>query len=375
MVLPPGIDKRTGLQAALSDLSLSAHNTVGIGDAENDHALLALCEVGVAVGDALPSLKERADWVTQGGAGEGVVELATALVDDDLAFLEKRVTRHHLTLGMRESGGPFSLPPYGKGILIAGPSGSGKSQTTTTFLAELMEHGYQACVIDPEGDYGGIPGAVTVGSQEHPPSLDEVIQVLQIPTTQVVVNLLAVRLSERPRYFASILVRLQELRSRTGRPHWLLIDEAHHLLPAAWAPAPLTLPQNLVSFVAVTVHPEMVSTAALSMIDTVIARGPDPEDTLLRYARAVNIAPPAFPSPTGALEGQGAVLAWEPRSPAPPERVAVRRAKLVHHRHERKYAHGELGPRQELLLSRRGWGAQPASPQSAALSADCRWHR
>ena len=40
MVLPSGINKATGLAAALSELSLSPHNTVGIGDAENDHAFL-----------------------------------------------------------------------------------------------------------------------------------------------------------------------------------------------------------------------------------------------------------------------------------------------------------------------------------------------
>ncbi|TIU09247.1 MAG: HAD-IIB family hydrolase, partial [Mesorhizobium sp.] len=40
MVLPSGVNKATGLAAALEDLELSAHNVVGIGDAENDHAFL-----------------------------------------------------------------------------------------------------------------------------------------------------------------------------------------------------------------------------------------------------------------------------------------------------------------------------------------------
>jgi HAD superfamily hydrolase (TIGR01484 family) len=38
MCLPPGIDKASGLRAALEQLKLSAHNVVGIGDAENDQA-------------------------------------------------------------------------------------------------------------------------------------------------------------------------------------------------------------------------------------------------------------------------------------------------------------------------------------------------
>ena len=45
---------------------------VAVGDAENDHAFLTCSGCGVAVANALPALKERADLVTQcdHGAGE-----------------------------------------------------------------------------------------------------------------------------------------------------------------------------------------------------------------------------------------------------------------------------------------------------------------
>lgn len=49
MVLPQGINKATGLREALNTLRLSLHNCVGIGDAENDYAMLDACELGVAV--------------------------------------------------------------------------------------------------------------------------------------------------------------------------------------------------------------------------------------------------------------------------------------------------------------------------------------
>ena len=49
MVLPPGVNKATGLTAALKQLELSPHNIVGIGDGENDHAMLTLSEYAVAV--------------------------------------------------------------------------------------------------------------------------------------------------------------------------------------------------------------------------------------------------------------------------------------------------------------------------------------
>ncbi|TIX75382.1 MAG: HAD-IIB family hydrolase, partial [Mesorhizobium sp.] len=56
MVLPSGVNKATGLAAALEDLGLSAHNVVGIGDAENDHAFLRAVGFGVAVANALPKV-------------------------------------------------------------------------------------------------------------------------------------------------------------------------------------------------------------------------------------------------------------------------------------------------------------------------------
>jgi hydroxymethylpyrimidine pyrophosphatase-like HAD family hydrolase len=92
MVLPAGVTKRTGLSTALEQMALSLHNVVGIGDAENDHGLLAACECGVAVANAIPALAERADWVTASPRGAGVVELVDRLLDDDLASLARR---HH----------------------------------------------------------------------------------------------------------------------------------------------------------------------------------------------------------------------------------------------------------------------------------------
>ena len=101
MVLPSGINKAAGLGAALEQLGLSPHNVVGIGDAENDHAFMSMCECSVAVANALPMVQERADYVTRGDHGAGVVELIDMIVADDLAELEPRLARHHLLLGTR----------------------------------------------------------------------------------------------------------------------------------------------------------------------------------------------------------------------------------------------------------------------------------
>ncbi len=84
MVLPAGVTKATGLAPVLKELEIPPENVVGVGDAENDHALLALCGCGVAVANALPSLKERADIVTTGRASVGVQELIARILKDDL---------------------------------------------------------------------------------------------------------------------------------------------------------------------------------------------------------------------------------------------------------------------------------------------------
>jgi hypothetical protein len=131
MVLPAGVNKATGLSAALHELSLSPHNVVGVGDAENDHAFLSLCECSAAVANALPQLKERADIVTRGDHGAGVVELIEELLADDLRRREPGLTRLHILLGTRDDGSEVRLSPYGGNVLLVGTSGSGKSTLAT----------------------------------------------------------------------------------------------------------------------------------------------------------------------------------------------------------------------------------------------------
>jgi phosphoglycolate phosphatase (TIGR01487 family) len=80
MVLPTGVNKATGLREGLSRLGLSTRDVIGVGDAENDHAFLRICGCGIAVANALSSLKERADFVTERPHGEGVTELIDQLL-------------------------------------------------------------------------------------------------------------------------------------------------------------------------------------------------------------------------------------------------------------------------------------------------------
>jgi hydroxymethylpyrimidine pyrophosphatase-like HAD family hydrolase len=75
MVLPPGVTKATGLARALQILDVPPDAVVGIGDAENDHALLGYCGLSVAVANALPAVRAAADLITKGDHGRGVAEV------------------------------------------------------------------------------------------------------------------------------------------------------------------------------------------------------------------------------------------------------------------------------------------------------------
>jgi hydroxymethylpyrimidine pyrophosphatase-like HAD family hydrolase len=85
MVLPSGVNKATGLAHALREIGDTSAATVAVGDAENDHAFLAACGCGVAVANALPSLKSRAHLVTRGTHGDGVIEVIDELLANDFA--------------------------------------------------------------------------------------------------------------------------------------------------------------------------------------------------------------------------------------------------------------------------------------------------
>ncbi|MFO0908754.1 MAG: HAD family hydrolase [Isosphaeraceae bacterium] len=80
MVLPTGVDKASGLRAALDELHIAPAEVAAIGDAENDLDFLAFCGLAVAVQNALPAVKARAGLVTRGERGAGVVELIDALL-------------------------------------------------------------------------------------------------------------------------------------------------------------------------------------------------------------------------------------------------------------------------------------------------------
>ena len=341
MILPSGVNKATGLSTVLTEIGLSRHNVVGVGDAENDHAFLNLCECAVAVSNALPTLKERADFVTGNSHGSGVAELIDALLRDEFATISPKLDRHAIRIGEREGGGVEAINPYGADVLICGTSGSGKSTLTTGLLERLSTAAYQFVIIDPEGDYESLEFAISLGNPKRAPLVEEILDVLRDPTKNVVVNLLGVALERRPAFCDELLPRLLELRTRAGRPHWIVIDEAHHLLPVSWQPSAKNFPPQNDGAVYITVHPGSVSQRLLHTVNVVLAVGRDPDRTIREFCEAVEKACPELPL-TGNLSSGDAVL-WRPAD-ITSTLVHTERPKSERKRHSRKYTEGNLGP-------------------------------
>lgn len=341
MVLPSGVNKATGLQAALKELGLSRHNVVAVGDAENDHAFLAICECSAAVANALPALKNRADLVLENHHGAGVVELIEHLIRDDLASAAPKLQRHRVLIGRRQDGGEEWLDPFGESIMICGTSGGGKTTLTTGLLERLSDAGYQFLIVDPEGDYQDLDFSVELGDPQRPPAVHEILEVLGEAGHCASVNLLGLSVDHRPGFYNELAPRLAELRTRSGRPHWVVVDEAHHLMPTEWQAGQQVISALSSGMLLITVHPEAVSPAARERVSIVLVVGGDPARTIEAFCHACS-----EPCPQGLPEiaqlGRGEVLLWRRHGPSavvvrtPPPRSERRR-------HSRKYAEGNLG--------------------------------
>jgi len=342
MILPSGINKATGLAAALKTLGLSVHNTAGIGDAENDHAFLAACEFSAAVANALPTVQDRVQLVTAHGFGRGVVELIDEIIENDLAHHRGRLGQSIL-IGRDRDGRDIGVAACSIKV-VCGPPGSGKSTFTTSLLERLSTAGYQFCAIDAEGDYELFPEAFVCGTANHVPTIGEIVKALSTPTQNVIVNLLGLEYEKRPAMFQTLFTHLQDLRSKTGRPHCLLLDEAHHFVQggldssAPYLDAFSSDPASGLTFI--TVNPECIPAGPLAKTHLVVIAGDEPRRTLQAFCSHA-----ALPCPDGEAVrlDEKEILGWYPAGGQPfafsslsPEALRVR--------HRRKYAEGELAP-------------------------------
>jgi hypothetical protein len=188
--------------------------------------------VGVAVEWGSAVLRQAADIVLPGTGPAAVAQYILALVQTGELPVAPRA-RRRLLLGYAEDGREFSLAVRGRNVLIAGDVKSGKSWIAGLISEQLILHGYCACVIDPEGDYGSLealPGVTVLGGDDPPPTPRELLRALRYPDRSVVIDLSHLGQDDKIAYIRNLLPALNVLRQRSGLPHRILIDEAHYFL-------------------------------------------------------------------------------------------------------------------------------------------------
>ena len=255
-------------------------------------------------------------------------------------------SRHSLRVGIDREGGEVTIDPNAGAVLIAGSSGIGKSTLATALTERMCERSYEFCVFDPEGDYDDLENALVLGDQKSLPNIDEALKLMRKAGGNLVINTQNLAVADRPAFFSELLPRISELRVRTGRPHWLIIDEAHHLLPASRENLAQVLPEELSASIFVTVHPEAVSIEALKTISVVVALGERAFDVIAGLCRSIGIA---VPDPVASPGGREA-LYWDRGSRDPVKIVTAERPLQAHKRHSRKYAEGELSPERSFYF-------------------------
>lgn len=275
MVLPPGATKGTGLQYALHELGYSLHNVVACGDAENDRSLFEVAELAVAVGNAAPDIQALADVVLDRANGTGVRTLITNLLNRQLPTHRLRAERC-LVLGQQGDGAPLHLDPFtllNGNLGIVGASGGGKSWLAGLLAEEVLKHGYQVCIIDPEGDYRNLrafPHTLLVGGPEMPlPPVVDLITLSEYADISLVIDLSAYPIREQSAYVLELLHGLWCLRAQRGRPHWFLIDEIQNFCPPEGGALTTLLLKAMQEggFSLVSYRPSLVAPALLDMVN------------------------------------------------------------------------------------------------------------
>jgi hydroxymethylpyrimidine pyrophosphatase-like HAD family hydrolase len=336
MVLPAGITKGSGLFEALGDLGLSHHNTLGVGDAENDHSLLETCELGVAVANAVDAVRAHADVVLAEPNGGGV----TQLLRSGLLTGEEHVhpRRWQLVLGIDGNGQPVQLPASQINVVVAGGTGEGKSYLAGLIAEQLVGLGYSLFVFDPEGDHvglGQLRGVLVVDAHRETIA-GEVVQLLRHRYATVVLDLSGLDPGAQARYVERLPVEIEAQRRVTGLPQWVVLDEAHGPLGRNGIGADVFDPAAK-GYLLVTWRPEELSTDVVAGLDAVIALGsPHPAASLIDLTAAVADLPRGEVARLLCGPSRRAVLAWRghPRRAA---RFTLGQRATSHFRHNHKY--------------------------------------
>ena len=346
MILPAGVTKGTGLAEALGNLGISRHSAIAIGDAENDRALLAACEIGVAVANAVDSLKRHADLVLDEPDGAGVAGLLRGPVLDGSTRVAPR--RWHLEVGHTAEGKPVRIPASGVNVLIAGGSGSGKSYLTGLLAEQLTRQGYSILIVDCEGDHLDLatrPGVLAVGGHEDPPEPHQLTRLLRHRFGSAVLDLSLLDADAQRSYLAAAAPLLLAQRATTGLPHWIFLDEAHTIPDDAELRAQ-TPSGGATGYCYTTYRPEDLPPAIRDRLSHlfVTAGGNDGREEAIAFsAQTSGHTAEAVADWLGDQHRDALLL--DPTGATPPTAFRVAARTTIHIRHWHKYVNASLPPR------------------------------
>ncbi|MGH7400408.1 MAG: HAD hydrolase family protein [Candidatus Rokuibacteriota bacterium] len=369
MLLPAGVSKGSGVRHVLRFLGLSRHDVLALGDAENDLPLFDACGFSGCPGDSIAAVRERVDWVFPGGAGDGIAAAITGPI------LEARLPvqhspRHRLPLGWAATTSePVTIPARGVNVLIHGDPHSGKSWLAGLFVEGLVAARYSVCVIDPEGDYRVLarqPGIAWTEIQAAD-DVDRALEaLLRDPYASAVLDLSSLSHAAKVAVIDRALRKSREIRRLVGRPHWVVIDEAHYSLHGEGvADDAVGLEDG--GFCLVTYRPSWLRERVIRAVDVfILARATAPEELA-----SLGAALPA------AVPGGGAIVHTLARLPRGQFLVVQRDAgghptaltfvaaprQTVHVRHRAKYVDSRVPAGREFVF--RGVDGAPRG------TADC----
>ena len=280
MLLPEGVDKGTGVRSALRFFGLSFQDALAFGDAENDLPLFGACGWSGCPEDAEPAVRESADWVFPGHDGDGVAAAISGPVLDGLPM--HRSPRHRIPLGWQSAtSAPVSIPARGVNVLIHGDSASGKSWLAGALIERLVAQQYAVCVIDPEGDYqvfGRRPNMAWAEIRVPADVCAAVARLERDPGASIVLDLSCLAHEEKVDAIGLALHAVRDLRRRVGRPHWVVLDEAHYSLHGGGVgDADLSIEDR--GFCLITYRPSWLRRRVIEALDVVVcSRTTDPSE-------------------------------------------------------------------------------------------------
>jgi hypothetical protein len=180
--------------------------------------------------------------------------------------------------------------------------------------------GYTFGVIDVEGDAAAIgralqaARAVLLGSPSRPPTANEILQLLRGADKSGVVNLSGLPAAERLPFVRTLVPQLARLRERLGHPHWIVIDETQHLVPANAAAAeeePLLIGAGQ-SVLHIAERPALVARQVLRATSLFIALGTQAPAALEEFCQ---VSGRSRPPETRVTVEDGMALAWRASEP------------------------------------------------------------